>query len=651
MSKFKLADFMGLRGLPLLIATVLLGSCTSGPGNTTNTPSSAAGAQATETASPADPNSLEAMRAEQDARERLPGKAHYASFCAHCHEGTLARAPHREMLTLMTPETILQSMSGGLMSAQASALTTSQKREIAEYLGGRTLDSGNDGVVACNSNVIANPGNTHTRNWGFGYDNKRHVTEPLTQLTAENAGQLRPRWAFAFPGANRVRSQPLFIDNSLVVGSHSGAVWALELERGCVIWRFQAAAEVRTGIVSDKQEEPTDTVRLYFGDVLGNAYAIDARTGKELWRTKVDAHPNATITGTPSLLDDTLYVPVSALEVSSALNPDYECCTFRGSVVALDTATGVPRWQTYTIAEPSSPRSRNASGTQMFGPSGAVIWNSPSIDIKRQRLYVGTGENASSPATRTSDAIIAINLADGSIAWSYQATQRDAWNTACGSSTPDNCPEEDGPDYDFGAATLLVQTSSGRELVVGGQKSGEVHALDADDGRLVWKQRVGRGGIQGGVHFGIAADNQHVYVPVTDMADGRTYPHPAAPGIHALAIDDGSARWYAASSDICDGRRFCHPGISQSITVANNLVLAGGMDGMLRGHDSQTGEISYELNTLGTFDTATGQTTTGGSFGGAAGPVAQGNLLAISSGYGLYNHMPGNLLLLLELPD
>lgn len=603
-----------------------------------------------------DPNSIQAIVDAQQALERLPGKAHYEQACASCHEGAIERAPHRQMLALMTPETVLAALTTGVMQSQAAALSETQRKEVAEYIGGRPLSSSDtSSYTMCDvpaSLASENPVSvlaTNTTNWGFTPDNKRHLTAGVTNLNAANAADLKPRWAFAFKGANRARSQPLFLGSMLVTGSHSGEVLALDQETGCVQWIFQAASEVRTAIVASEGVTDTGQQLLYFGDVLGNVYAITANAGTQVWRTRADAHPNATITGTPSLYGDRLYVPVSALEVSNAMDPLYECCTFRGSVVAMNRNTGVIDWQSYTIPEAPTARGKNASGTTQYGPSGAVVWNSPSIDVKRNRLYVGTGENASSPATTTSDALIAMNLDDGSIAWSWQATKNDAWNTACGTRTPDNCPEEDGPDYDFGAATLIVTNSTGQDLVVGGQKSGYVHAVNADTGKIVWSTRVGRGGIQGGVHFGIAADSKRIYAPVTDMDDGRTYPDPAQPGVHALSIDSGEKLWYAASPDVCEGRSFCHPGVSQSISVIDDMVLAGGMDGVMRGYDTNSGEQVYTLDTTSEFVTPSGQTTRGGSFGGGSGPVSSGNSLVLSSGYGMYNHMPGNLLLMLEV--
>jgi polyvinyl alcohol dehydrogenase (cytochrome) len=286
----------------------------------------------------------------------------------------------------------------------------------------------------------------------------------------------------------------------------------------------------------------------------------------------------------------------------------------------------------------------------MSGPSGATVWNTPTIDAARGQLTIGTGENMSSPATLTSDAIMALDLASGAVRWSYQGTANDVWNTACDTATPDSCPPEKGPDFDFGAGSLLFTAASGKQLVIGGQKSGDVHALDPDTGALVWKTKVGRGGIQGGVHFGLAADATAVYVPITDMADGRVYDSPSRPGLHALDALTGAPRWYSpAPTDVCGERKFCHPGVSQAITVLGDIVAAGAMDGVLRLHDARSGDVVWSYDTTQEHTTLSGDAARGGSLGGAAAPVAQGGVLAVSSGYGIYNHMPGNLLLVFRV--
>ena len=528
----------------LVVATLLAACQVPGTEHETDMPADGGTAAAAD----ADGDEVGGAQAAADAvraREALPGRGDYVTYCAHCHDGPVKKAPHREMIALMTPEAILATMTDGIMRAEAAPLDDAERARVAEYLGGRPLGSvATTAIPACSTDVaLDTDAPPRVANWGMQKSNHRYVPPPIAGLTRSDLQTLKPRWALNFPGANRARSQPLLAGGLLFTGSHGGVVYALDPRTGCSVWTFQASGEVRTGFAIDPWARgAAGEPNVYFGDVLGNVYAVSARSGTLTWRARADEHPNATITGTPSLHDGRLYAPVSALEVSLAVDPTYECCTFRGSVVAYDARNGERLWQTYTIKQAPVPQSRNAAGTIMRGPSGAVIWNSPAIDAARGQLYVGTGENMSSPATLTSDAIFAIDLASGAVNWVFQATANDVWNTACDTDTPQSCPPEGGPDFDFGAATILASTTDGRDLVLAGQKSGAVHALDPDSGALVWQNQVGRGGIQGGIHFGMAAHGDTLFVPITDMPDGRTYSQPARPGLHALDIRTGESR-------------------------------------------------------------------------------------------------------------
>ena len=575
----------------------------------------------------------------------MASEALYETRCAACHDGAVKKAPHRSMIALLPPEAIVKAMTTGIMREEAAGLTDEQKQALGAHLSNDP--AGMAGTVdwpACPESKPAFDGEQPApfSGWGMQGDNTRHIGNN-TSLDRKQAARLTPLWAVRFPASNRVRSQPLLAGGSVFVGSHDGGVHAFDQQSGCHHWTFTAAGEVRTGIALDRSHPS-----LYFGDVLGNVYALDARSGALLWRDRADEHPNATITGSPTYHDGMVYVPVSSLEVSLAADPAYECCTFRGSVVAYDARSGERRWKTFTISEPATPQYRNRAGTQMHGPSGAVIWNAPAIDADRGQLYVGTGENMSSPATLTSDAVFAIGLRKGDVRWVFQATANDVWNVACDTENDHSCPPEGGPDFDFGAATMLVRSTRG-DLVVAGQKSGWVHALNPDTGKPVWQTQVGRGGIQGGVHFGLAADDERIYVPISDMQDGRSYDFPARPGLHALDSATGSPLWYAAADlNTCGERQFCHPGVSQAVTVAGEVVIAGAMDGWLRVHDRHTGDVIWKVDSTEPFATTDNGTTQGGSFGGGAGPAVLGELVAVSSGYGIYMHMPGNLLLMLS---
>jgi len=602
-----------------------------------------------------DPAVLAAMAERQALKDpEGPGAQAYEEVCAGCHEGQVPKAPHTSMLEIMSPDSIFKALDEGVMQAESGDLSRDQKRAVAEYLSGTRIGQQVAyPVVMCQDDALAfdYDDTPLVPAWGMTRGNTRMM--PASNINRDNVASLQLKWAFAYPEAVRARSQPMAAGGALYVGSHNGDVLALDADTGCVRWQFQASAEVRTGVVIDEWEAgDTDAQPLaYFGDLLGNVYAINAVTGEQVWRHRPDDHPSATITGTPSLFDGKLYVTVSSLEVTPAMYPTYECCTFRGSAVAYDAASGDVVWQTFTIDEEPQLLGQNRSGTDNYGPSGAPSWNSPAIDTERNQLYFGTGENYSSPATLTSDAIFALDLDTGAINWSFQATPNDAWNQACDMPNDDNCPDEDGPDFDFGAAVVYAEDSNGKGYVLGGQKSGMVHALDPDTGDILWQQKVGRGGIQGGIHFGMGVEGDTVFVPVTDMPDGREYPEPRRPGLYALNLMTGEYIWKAPADDVCEGRFGCAPGISASVSVSPGLVYAGAMDGRMRVHNTETGEILWDYDSTVQYATLSGEPASGGSFGGAVGPLVKGNRLYMNSGYGIYFHMPGNVLLAFELPE
>jgi polyvinyl alcohol dehydrogenase (cytochrome) len=589
-----------------------------------------------------------------EQKKESPGGKVYAAGCASCHEQGVSRAPHPKMLQFLAPESIYRALTEGVMKPQAVHLTDVEKKQVAEFLTNRKLGAAVTETRApiCTGDAArfdyaATPSSP---NWGLGWGNNRLVPTDRAGIGRTNVARLKLKWAFAFPDALRARSQPGLAGGSVFVGSQNGTVYSLDRNTGCVRWMFHASAEVRTGIVVSqwKAGDKAAAPRLYFGDLIGNVYSVDAISGALVWRAHPDEHPSSTITGTPTLYDGRLYVPVSSLEVVPATDPHYACCTFRGSVMALDAATGEQIWQTHTIAETPSIRGKNPVGTDRIGPSGAPIWNSPAIDAKRGQLYVGTGENYSSPATGTSDSIMAMDLKTGTLKWVYQATAGDAWNSACTIEVKHNCPEENGPDFDFGAAMVLARTHDGTEMVLGPQKSGVVHAVNPDTGKLIWKTKLGRGGLHGGVHFGIAVDSARVFVPISDAPDTVSYAEKPNPGLFALALKTGESVWAMPLKDECNGREFCAVGNAAAITATPELVFAGGLDGYFRVHDAATGKILWKLDTTQPVRTVSGDMAHGGSMDGAAAAVPDRGLLFVSSGYNFAGHMPGNVLMVFE---
>ncbi len=596
------------------------------------------------------------MSGQQGGSEADPGAALFAEHCASCHVGLVERAPHVSFLQMMAPDAMLRSLDTGVMRQQASKLSAEQRGQVVEFLTGGRSQPPAFPPKNCAPDRMAFDWDDppFQTGWGVDHSNRRFIPAEVARLSPAAVPRLELKWAFAFPGATRARSQASFAGGALYVGSQDGTVYALDRETGCVRWRFRAGAEVRTGITLTpwQRGRRQETAPLgYFSDLVARVYAVDLRTGELVWVTKVDDHPNATATAQPVLYGDRLYQPVSSLEVVPAADPGYPCCSFRGSIVALHALTGEVAWKRYTIAESPAEVGRNSHGTPILAPSGAPVWNTPTVDARRGLLYFGTGENYSSPAQDTSDAILAIDLSTGERRWVFQATEGDAWNLACMPFIPDkaNCPEENGPDVDFASPPALVD-DDGSEILVAGQKSGDVWALDPATGKLVWHRRVGRGGNQGGQHFGLAVEGRRVFVPISDYDDSMLPVAEARPGLYALDAFTGETLWATPAANVCGQRKDCDPGISQAVTAIPGVVFAGHMDGRLRAYDSSTGKVLWEVDTDREWPTLSGEPARGGSFGGGAGPMVVDGRVYSLSGYGLYFHMPGNVLLVFGAP-
>jgi polyvinyl alcohol dehydrogenase (cytochrome) len=424
------------------------------------------------------------------------------------------------------------------------------------------------------------------------------------------------------------------VSGRVFIGVDTGNVYSLDAVTGCQYWSFHADAGVRTAI----SIEPLAGGKGYaahFGDIKANAYAVDAATGELLWKTKVDEHPSARITGAPKVFEGRLYVPVASGEEGAGVRQDYACCTFRGSVVALDAATGRQIWKTYTIAEAPEPISKNANGVQRWAPAGGGVWNSPTIDPKRHALYIGTGDAYTEPAPKTTDAIMALDLDSGKVLWSVQDTANDAWLVGCnGAKPPENCPKSLGPDHDFGASPILKALPNGRMILIAGQKSGIVWAHDPDQkGAVVWKTALVSNTTEfgGKIVWGGAADSQNAYF---GLGTG---------GIAAVQLKDGERMWFTALETAPALARYHrHDG---PLTAIPGVIFSGGWDGVLRALATGNRRVIWEYNTVEDYKTVNGVAAKGGSIG-AAGPVAAGGMLIVPSGYiGVNNGMPGNVLL------
>jgi polyvinyl alcohol dehydrogenase (cytochrome) len=476
---------------------------------------------------------------------------------------------------------------------------------------------------------IANLTSTPSWNsWGADAGNTRFQPSAAAQLSVADVPHLKLKWAFGFPGARAVSGQPAVVAGRVFVSADTGFVYALDSVSGCVYWSFHADAPVRSSVTVERPAAG-QPYAVFFGDARANAYALDAANGTQLWKVHVDDHPLARITGGVRFFAGRVYVPVASGEEGAGGNPAYECCTSRGSVVSLAAATGKQIWKTYTIPEPPKPTTKNSAGTQLWGPSGAGVWNSPTIDPRRRALYVGTGNAYSAPAAPTTDAIVAIDLDSGKIMWSAQGTSNDVWLAACLGNAAPSC----GPDQDFGSPPILRTLQDGTSLLVAGQKSGNVWAYDPDKkGSVVWRSPLVSNTAEfgGKIVWGGAADEQTAYF---GLGPG---------GIAALRLRDGQRQWFASLQAAGSPAR---PGQDGALTVIPGAVISGGWDGVLRVLASSDGHTLWEYNTIQSFDTVNRVAAKGGSMG-APGPVVAGGMLFVPSGYvGVRNGAPGNVLL------
>ena len=590
---------------------------------------------------------------ESAMAESVDGMALYQAHCAACHDGQVPRAPHMITFSTIGAATILNAMNNGVMRAQASALSATEREVLASFLAGEAMAPPSP-ILSCSDPIseLASIDTAAMQGWGGNAKNHRHSDGAVVGLDRNNVDRLALKWVFAYPGALRARSQPLVHDGVIFVGSQSGDIYALDLESGCAHWTYSAGAEVRSSLSLGQVPGRDDPV-LYMGDFSATVHAIDASDGSLVWRAPMGDHPDATITGSPKLHEGSLYVPISSSEWATAADPGYACCTFRGGVVSVDAASGELNWRAHVIDEPATETGEtNPFGAARKGPAGAPVWNSPTIDAERGVLYVGTGEAYTSPAVDTSDAVLAFSLATGERQWAKQLLGGDAWNMACFIGEAANCPEEDGPDLDIGASTVLWSGGE-RDYLLVGQKSGDVYALDPDKGgAVVWHNKVGRGGFLGGVHWGMSANGESLFVPIADTTITGRFTGPVSPGIHALDPTSGEVRWYTPSVADCDGKSpipVCDQGMSAAITSTDQLVFAGSLDGNLNVYDSLSGEILWSFDTFGDFESVSGDTALGGSIE-SDGPVLYRGHVLINSGYQFGARMPGNALMVFSLP-
>ncbi|MDQ6699695.1 MAG: PQQ-binding-like beta-propeller repeat protein [Acidobacteriota bacterium] len=578
--------------------------------------------------------------AQSKAPEKSDGGSLFEKNCAVCHRAdSPTRAPHPDSLARMTKPAIQAALETGSMKAQGAGLTGAQRLAVAAFL---SKTSGAESEVTqkgmCPDGSHTDSERNQWNGWGVDLANTRYQPPAAAGLRPGQIPDLKLKWAFGFPGATVAFGQPTVFQGRLLFGSANGTVYSLDARSGCTYWTFKAPVTVRTAISVDPAREMA-----FFGDTQANVYAIATDSGRQLWKTRVDTHPFARITGAPALYGGRLYVPVSSVEEAPAGKVDYACCTFRGSVAALEAQSGKQIWKTYAIPDPAAPTRKNAAGAQLSGPAGAAIWSAPTIDVKRKAVYVATGNAYSNPMTEFTDAVLALDLDNGNLRWARQMTPGDGWNFSCQSPNKANCPETSGGDHDFGSSPILRELPGGKSVLIAAQKSGAVYGLDPDErGKTLWETRIGRGGALGGIEWGAAADLDNVYAPLSDWTPGK----PAeGGGLFALKLATGEKLWDTpAPKPPCLGTPGCSAAQMAPATAIAGIVFSGSMDGHLRAYDTRGGKIVWDLDTVRDFDTVNGVKARGGSLNGT-GPTVVDGMLYVNSGYGALGGMPGNVLL------
>src|ERR1700733_7099446 len=564
----------------------------------------------------------------------------FRNNCSTCHRsGSPTQAPLPETLRTLPQQGILAALETGKMRSQGSQLNPAQRNAVAKYLG----TSENAEVIppsaTCSASTKPAANAASWNGWGADPGNTRFQTAKAAGLTREDVPKLKLKWAFGFPGVATAFASPSVFAGRVFVGSADGTVYSLNAQTGCIYWTFKAAEGVRTAIIIASNGQAA-----YFGDLQGNMYAVQATTGALLWKTRVDDHLYAEITGTPKLGDGRLYVPVSGgAEQVAAGNPSYECCTFRGSLVALDAASGKQIWKSYTISEPAKPTGKTAAGVSKSGPSGVALWSSPTLDLRRKAIYVSTGVNYSDPPTPASDAVLAFDMDTGHQLWSRQLLADDVFNFGCNTDKKENCPQTIGKDFDIGTPPILRPLAGGRSVLIVGAKSGMLYALDPQNQeKIVWSSRIGAGGPQGGIMWGAAADDRFAYVALSDWDPGKPE---AGGGVFGVEIGTGKTVWSTpAPKPACLGTPGCSAAQPSPVSAIPGVVFAGSLDGHLRAYDSAIGGIIWDFDTLPQFPTVNGIQAHGGSINGS-GPVIAGVMLFCNSGYARLPVMAGNVLL------
>jgi polyvinyl alcohol dehydrogenase (cytochrome) len=594
----------------------------------------------------------------------MSGEQLYTANCATCHDKPeVTRAPSMQQLNAMSIQFLNYTLTQGKMKVQGSNLSAQDRGTLVSYLSkaaafGATVSTSANWadtfLCAADKRKVDLSGPTISE--GFGYDklNTRALTAKQAGLTKAQLGNMDLAWSIGFPDIAEMRSQGAVVGTTLFFPvAATGQVYAIDIgsPKPCFKWVYSTPGltPLRTSMAYGKMADGTPL--LITAGIDSTVHALDPRNGKAYWTQSVSKYSYSMTTGTPVILKDRVIVPVAQFEIAAAGDDKMHCCTNHGYVLSLDPKTGKEQWRYDTMPDAKQVRTR-PDGNPYYGPSGAPIWNSPVVDEKRNLIYFGTGEANSEPTHKNTDSIIAIGLKDGKEKWSFQATGRDIYVYGCGVKPPanrQNCsPDTVFRDVDFGASSILGTMKDGRQLVYSGQKSGSVWALEPDTGKVAWRTPIGTGGPLGGVHWGIAFADDTVYVPIASVGAPRPDEPPIDPslkaGLYALDAATGKIKWMYSPEPPPGGGRSRNATFSTAPTVIDGTVVAAALDGTVYVVDASNGKLMWSYQTAKAYETANGVPGKGGSVDANAIMAANGTLF-VTSGYGQFGEIPGNVLL------
>ena len=611
--------------------------------------------------------------------DKLPlaylGEKLFDKHCASCHDNPAMHAPSREALSGFSKETVMVALEFGKMQPMAAHLSKQERGLIAIYLAGTA--PADEWIAEHGCKTPASENHTeYVTNWGLGSHNRRFMSQEKAGIDRSNVASLEPAWSLAFPKVTDMRSQPAIIGDTLYLGDKTGKLYAIDRHTGCIRGHTEVLSGIRSAITVATLNNGKKL--LVFADSMASIYAVDPVSLKKVWQEAARIYETSVITGSISYHDNRLFIPISSYEVAVSGSPSHVCCKSHGGVIALDATDGSKLWEWHGT-EDATVQGQNSAGADMYGPSGVSVWSTPTIDAKRNRIYFGTGENLSLPATDTSDAIVALDMDSGELVWRFQALANDVWNAACLNGGA-NCPENAGGDFDFGASVIMADLPGGGELLLAGQKSGDVFALapdpDSPDGEVIWQQQVSNAGIgpnlaqsttNGGVHWGMALSGDRLLVAAADPERVRPEYIPK-PGLHALDLASGRVLWFSPVTRGCEIAEEDKPliglqnmragkkveladqyrcsfyyGLSAAVLATEELVFSAGLDGKIRAFDIASGDVLWQAETARPFDTDNGVTGHGGAID-VSGQVAADGWLYVQSGYSMFGQLPGNML-------